>query len=108
MRKSKSHLPDADWRSLKGQLTRALDMTTGATGTEGQLQALLQPIISSYSPDLVRACLAEIQRDCDEQITVLEHRLGMLVELQAEISRQCNPPDPRDLLSSYLKRLRPG
>jgi hypothetical protein len=29
----------------------------------------------------------------------------MLVELQAEISKQRDLPDPHDLLNSYLKRL---
>jgi phosphoenolpyruvate carboxylase len=107
MRKSRRDLPEADWQSLKAQLTRLLDMRTSATGTKEQLHALVQVLVSSHPTELVRDCLAEIQRECDQQFELLEHRLGMLVEVQAEISRQSNPHDPLDRLSSYLRRLPP-
>ena len=105
MRKSRRDLTDAEWQSLKEQLIRVLDLRMRSASTKEQLHPLVHVILCSHAAELVRDCLAEIQRDCAEQIELLERRLGMLVEVQAEISRQCNPPDPRDLLSSHLKRL---
>jgi bacterioferritin (cytochrome b1) len=89
---------------LKGQLIGVLDLRTESIGTKQKLQALVRDIVSSHRTGVVQDCLAEIQRDCDEQIAALEHRLGMLVEVQAEIYRQRHLPDPLDLLSSYRKR----
>ncbi len=107
MRKPRRDLTDAERQSLKQQLIQVLDLRVRSASTKEQLHALVQVIVSNHATELVRDCLAEIQRDCDEHIALLEHRLGMLVEVQAEISRQSDLPDPHDLLRSYLKRLPP-
>ena len=100
-------LTEDEQRALKARLTRVLDRGTRTSDARHQVRTALSEILQEFDSEVVVACLRDIQQESEGQIMMLEHRLGMLVEAHAEISRHNNYPDPIDLMNLFFKRRPP-
>ena len=99
----KPEIIDAEKLSLREGLVQALDVGCRSSDEQSLFCERLRAVLMAYGSDVVHDCLREIESDASKQITVLEHRLAMIVEAHAERAQQGDPLDPLRRLGSYLR-----
>ena len=92
-------LPDRDLNPLVDFLISALDRQTSTARREDYLKLALHEVLRMHHRGAIQNCLKEIQCICESQIAIFENRLAMLVVAHAELSKQCDLPDPYDILA---------